>query len=204
MRSARRSARRSPLPRRILRPRSMSRTRAPRLRTRRPDPDHPGRAQRPACSTRGRGGRRRLGGRRGQERRTVRHCRRRPVRCRAGLPARPPGVSSRQGHAQTDTRVDVRGMLEKDCAEPGLGFLRPSHAELQPRNPQPDLDVGGTLGDDPLEDGKRFGGSSGPRQLFCEVPIGRRRLARHGQDERCGERNEHASQLSSANPEPRR
>ena len=83
-------------------------------------------------------------------------------------------------------------MLEKDGAEPGLGFLRSSHAELQPRDPQPDLDVGGILGDDPLEEGKRFDGSSRPRQLFGEVPIRRRRLARHGQDERCGERNEHA------------
>ena len=71
-----------------------------------------------------------------------------------------PGVSSRQCRAQTDTRVDVRGMLENDRAKSGLGFLRSSHAELQPRDPQPDLDVGGILGDDPLEDGKRFDGSS--------------------------------------------
>ncbi len=51
-------------------------------------------------------------------------------------------------------------MLEKDGAESGLGFLRSSHAELQPRDPQPDLDVGGILGDDPLEEGQRFDGSS--------------------------------------------
>jgi hypothetical protein len=34
-------------------------------------------------------------------------------------------------------------MLAKHRAESRLGFLRPSHAELQPRNPQPDLDVAG-------------------------------------------------------------
>jgi hypothetical protein len=51
-------------------------------------------------------------------------------------------------------------MLAKDGAESGLGFLRSSHAKLQPCDPQPDLDVGGILGDDLLEDGKRFGGSS--------------------------------------------
>ena len=72
----------------------------------------------------------------------------------------PPGVSSRQCLAKTDARVDVQRMLAKDRAEPGLGLLRSSHAELQPRDPQPDLDVGGILGDDPLEDGKRFDGSS--------------------------------------------
>jgi hypothetical protein len=104
-----------------------------------------------------------------------------------------PGVHSRQARPQTDTRVDVRGMLEHDGAKPGLGFLRSSDAELQPRDPQPDLDVPGIPGDDPLEDGKRFGGSSRPGQLFCEVPIRRRRLGRHGDDERCGESNEHAS-----------
>ena len=84
-------------------------------------------------------------------------------------------------------------MLEKNGAESGLGFLRSSHAELQPRDPLPNLEVGGILGDDPLEDGKRFDGSSRPRQLFGVVPICRRRLARHGEDERCGERDEHAS-----------
>jgi hypothetical protein len=39
-------------------------------------------------------------------------------------------------------------------------FLRSSHAELQSRDPQPDPDVGGSVHDDPLEDGKRFDGSS--------------------------------------------
>ena len=66
MRSARRTARRSPLPRRFLRPRSMSRTLAAWLRTPRPGPDHPARAPWPACSTRGRAGRRRRAGRRGR------------------------------------------------------------------------------------------------------------------------------------------
>ena len=84
MRSARLTARRSPLPRRILRPRSMSRTLASWLRTPRPGPDHPARAPSPACSTRGRDGRRRRAGRRGREPRTGRHSRRRPVPRRAG------------------------------------------------------------------------------------------------------------------------
>ena len=51
-------------------------------------------------------------------------------------------------------------MLEKSRAESGLGFLRSSHPELQPRDPQPDLDVGWMLGDDLLEEGQRFDGSS--------------------------------------------
>jgi hypothetical protein len=71
-----------------------------------------------------------------------------------------PGVSPRQRRTQTDTRVDIRGMLENDCAKSSLGFLCSSHAELQSRDPQPDLDVDGILHDDPLEDGKRFDGSS--------------------------------------------
>ena len=49
-------------------------------------------------------------------------------------------------------------MLEQDGAESGLGFLRSSHAELQPRDPQPDLGVLGILDNDSLKDGQRFDG----------------------------------------------
>lgn len=51
-------------------------------------------------------------------------------------------------------------MLQKDRAEPGLGFGRSSGAELQRRDPEADSDVGGILSDDPLKQGERFDGSS--------------------------------------------
>ena len=89
MRSARGTARRSPLPRRILRPRSMSRTLAPRLRIHRPRPDRPARAPATVRSTRGRDGRPRLGGRCGQEPRTARRYYQRPFPRRAGSPVLP-------------------------------------------------------------------------------------------------------------------
>jgi hypothetical protein len=42
-------------------------------------------------------------------------------------------------------------MFEKHRAEAGLGFLRSSNPELQPRDPQSGLGVGRILRDDPLE-----------------------------------------------------
>ena len=51
-------------------------------------------------------------------------------------------------------------MLEKDRAEPGLGFLRSSEPELQPGDPLPYLGVGGILGGDSFEESERFDRSS--------------------------------------------
>ena len=51
-------------------------------------------------------------------------------------------------------------MLDKDRAEHRLGFVRSPEPELQPRDPQPYLDVGGIPRGDSLEDGNRFDGLS--------------------------------------------
>jgi hypothetical protein len=54
--------------------------------------------------------------------------------------------------------------------------------------------------DEVLEEGDRFDGSSGSRQLLGDAPIRRWRLARHAEDERGSERHAHTRLVVAGSP----